>query len=73
MLTSVSSYDNIYVERGDYKMQMDRIYTIDELVIQLKSSRKTVINLINDDKLKAFKVGRAWRVTQVALNEFMEG
>lgn len=54
-------------------MQMNRMYTIDELVIQLKSSRKTVINLITDGNLKAFKVGRAWRVTQKALDEFMEG
>lgn len=46
------------------------VYTLEELIEILQVTRRTLYNWIKDGKLKAFKVGRGWRVTKDALEEF---
>lgn len=47
------------------------IYSISELIELLQLTRRTLLKYIKDRKLKAFKVGNAWRITQTQLNDFM--
>lgn len=46
------------------------IYTLEEIEKLLQVTRRTLYNWIKDGQLKAFKVGRGWRVTKEALEEF---
>lgn len=46
------------------------IYTLEEIEKLLQVTRRTLYNWITDGKLKAFKVGKQWRVTRDALEEF---
>lgn len=52
---------------------IDKYYEIEDIVKMLKLTRRTIYNYIKDGKLKAFKVGREWRVTETALLEFLNG
>lgn len=47
-------------------------YTVKELSKLLKVSTRTVIQLIIDKKLRAFKIGREWRITPDDLNEYLK-
>ena len=49
-----------------------KVYTIEEVVNILKISRRTIYNYIKAKQLKAVKIGRAWRVSEKALNDFLE-
>lgn len=48
------------------------VYTLKELVDLLQVTRRTLYNWIKDGKLKAFRVGKGWRVTKEALEEFTQ-
>ena len=48
------------------------VYTLEELAEILQVTRRTIYNWIKGGKLKAFKVGKSWRVTREALNEFTQ-
>ena len=48
------------------------VYTLTELTESLGISRRTVYNWIKSGKLKAIKVGQQWRVTEDALNDFLQ-
>ena len=48
-----------------------RVYTIDEVVAILHVTRRTVYAYIKDGRLKAVKMGKYWRVTEKALEEFL--
>ena len=48
-----------------------RVYTIEEVVEMLQVTRRTVYNYIKEGKLKAVKVGKYWRITNKALEEFL--
>ncbi len=48
------------------------VYTLEELTNILQVTRRSLYNWIKDGKLKAFRVGRQWRVTKQSLNDFME-
>jgi len=50
------------------------IYTVDEVtkILRLKN-RRTVQNWLKDGKLKGFKAGKEWRITESALNDFIVG
>lgn len=50
----------------------DRVYTLSELLDILQVTRRTLLNYIRRGKLKAFKVGNTWRVTQKQLDDFIE-
>lgn len=49
-----------------------RVYTTEEIMEVLKVTKRTLYNYIKAGQLKAFKVGREWRVTEDALREFTE-
>lgn len=46
------------------------IYSLNEIEQILQVTRRTIYNWIKEDKLKAFKIGKEWRVTQEALDDF---
>ena len=48
------------------------VYTLQEIEELLHITRRTIYNWITDGKLKAFKVGKEWRVTKEALADFMQ-
>lgn len=50
---------------------MEKIYTIPQLEENLQTTKVTLYNYIKSGKLKAFKVGNTWRVTETALQEFI--
>lgn len=49
-----------------------RVYTTEEVMGVLRVTKRTLYNYIKAGQLKAFKVGREWRVTEDALREFTE-
>ena len=52
-------------------MTEKKVYTIDELTEILHVTRRTIYNYIKEGKLKAVKVGKYWRITDKALDEFL--
>jgi excisionase family DNA binding protein len=48
------------------------IYTISELIDVLQVTRRTLLNYIKAKRIKAFKIGNEWRITQTHLDEFIE-
>lgn len=46
------------------------VYTLKEIEELLHVTRRTLYNWIKDGKLKAFRIGKEWRVTKDALEEF---
>lgn len=49
-----------------------RVYDIQEVMDILRVTRRTVYNWLRAGKIKAFKVGKEWRITEESLREFME-
>lgn len=47
-------------------------YTLEELAEHLKVSVRTVMRLIDKCEIKAFKVGRQWRVSSVQLARYLK-
>lgn len=68
-------YDIIYLQLmiTDRKQEesMLKIYTVQEVCEYLQVSRNTVYELINQGKLKCKKVGRAYKITENALDDFV--
>lgn len=50
----------------------DKLYTVSELSEMLKLHPKTIVRFINEGKISGKKVGRAWTVTQAALNTYLQ-
>lgn len=48
-----------------------KVYTIDEVTEILHVTRRTLYIYIKEGKLKAAKIGKYWRVTEKALEEFL--
>lgn len=48
------------------------IYTINDLIEMLGVSRTTIIKYINQKKIRAFKVGNTWRITEQAFFEYIK-
>jgi len=46
------------------------VYTLKEIEDLLHVTRRTLYNWIKGGKLKAFRIGKEWRVTKEALEEF---
>jgi len=44
------------------KLDEGEYYTIDELAIVLKISRRTIERQIKNGEIKAIKIGRQWRI-----------
>ncbi|PKK97805.1 MAG: DNA-binding protein [Tenericutes bacterium HGW-Tenericutes-2] len=49
----------------------ENVYNINELQEILQVKRPTLLKYIKTKKIKAFKVGNQWRVTQEHLDEFI--
>jgi putative molybdopterin biosynthesis protein len=47
-------------------------FTIDEVAKLLKIHRNTVIKFIESGKLKVFKIGKQYRVSQDQINDFLK-
>ena len=47
-------------------------YSVKETAAILKTSRQQVRKMIQSEELPAVKVGREWRITSDALQEFLE-
>ena len=50
-----------------------KVYTIEELVDLLHVTRRTLYTYIKEDKLKAVKMGKYWRVREDQLQDFLSG
>jgi excisionase family DNA binding protein len=48
-----------------------KVYTLKEVAEILQVTRRTIYNYIKDGKLKAFKMGKYWRVRHEDLKEFI--
>ena len=48
-----------------------RVYTLDEVAEALKITRRTLYTYVKEGKLKAVKIGREWRVSEAALQDFI--
>lgn len=48
------------------------VYTLQEIEDLLHVTRRTLYNWIKSRKLKAFRIGKEWRVTKEALEEFTQ-
>lgn len=51
--------------------ELPKLYTLHEIEEILSVTQRTLYNWIDSGKLKAVKVGRVWRVTEDALQEFL--
>ena len=47
-----------------------KLYTLDEVADILQVTRRTLYTWIKADQLKAVKMGKYWRVSEQALQEF---
>lgn len=54
------------------KKEIKSIYTLTEIIEALGVTRRTLYNWIKDGKIKAIKIGNRWRITEDALQEFLE-
>jgi excisionase family DNA binding protein len=50
----------------------EKIWRVREVAARLGVTVETVLKQLHDGTLKGFRVGRAWRITDAALNEFMQ-
>lgn len=48
------------------------VYTLKEIEDLLHVTRRTLYNWIKSGKLKAFRIGKEWRVTGEALQDFLD-
>lgn len=48
------------------------VYTLKEIEELLMVTRRTLYNWIKSGKLKAFRIGKEWRVTKEALEKFTQ-
>ena len=53
-------------------MADDKIYSLNDLIDLLQKSRKTLINYIKRLKIKAFRVGNEYRITEASLQDYIE-
>lgn len=51
---------------------LPKLYSIQEVCDYFEIGRNTAYELINQGKLKAKKVGRAYKITENALNDYIK-
>ena len=49
----------------------ERIMIIDELQDRLRIGRNQAYKLVTEKKIKAFRAGKQWKITEAALNEYI--
>ena len=47
------------------------IISIDELCSILSIGRNAAYSLLNDKKIKAFRIGKVWKVSRMAVEDFI--
>lgn len=47
------------------------ILTTDEVMDFLGIGRNTIYELLNDKKIKAFKIGKVWKIPRKSLDEYI--
>lgn len=52
-------------------MVNEKFYTVQEVADLLQIHWQSVLNYIKNDKLKALKLGKGYRISQEALDEFI--
>jgi len=52
-------------------MPVEPVFTVKECAEKLKVTERTILELIRKKKLRAVKVGREYRITESAINEFL--
>ena len=52
--------------------KQDKLYTLQEVADYLRVTRQTIYNYVTAKKLKAFKAGKEYRVTEADLQEFIQ-
>ena len=52
--------------------QENALLTIDELCSVLMIGRNTAYRLLNSGAIKAFRIGRCWKIPKTAVDEFLE-
>lgn len=50
---------------------MKKVYTLDEVADILKITRRSLYMYIEDGRLPAVKIGRYWRVSEEAIDDFL--
>lgn len=52
--------------------KQDKLYNLQEVADYLRVTRQTIYNYVTAKKLKAFKTGKEYRVTEADLQEFIQ-
>ncbi len=52
---------------------MDEYYTPQEISEKLKVDIRTVYRWIRENRIKAVKIGRFWRISETELNHLLKG
>ena len=47
------------------------LITIEELCNTLSIGRNTAYRLLNENKIKAFRIGKVWKIPKMAVDEFI--
>ena len=71
LIDDILSIDDISITDKKGLDGVSKIYTIPDICDLLGVTKVTVYKYIKDGKLDAVKIGRDWKVTQPALNEFL--
>ena len=53
-------------------MKKQEYYTVAEVAVQLRVSADTVMRLLRAEKLLGEKVGKQWRISDYALQEYLQ-
>lgn len=51
----------------------DEVLTLEELAEYLKLSKSTVYKLVGEDKIPGQKIGKRWRFSRAAIDEWLRG
>ena len=51
---------------------MELYLTVDDVAVILQTSPNTIRKYLREDKLKAYKVGKNWKIKQRDLEQFIE-
>lgn len=50
----------------------DELISLDELCEFLEIGRSTAYQLLNTNEIKAFKIGRIWKIPRASLTDYIE-
>lgn len=54
-----------------FQEMRDELVTIDEMQEMLKVGRTTAYQLLNTGEIKAFRIGRFWKIPRAAITEYV--